>query len=138
MSVAWLLKSAAATLVVLIVQLELFSELRIAGVMPELLLGLTVATGWQGGADRGAFVGFTAGALYDLYLPTPLALTALTYTIVGYTVGMGAESPSRACHDRMRPCRRATSAECFPSPIRFVTSWGSVRRSNSCRWPSAG
>jgi rod shape-determining protein MreD len=111
-SVAWLLKSAAAILIVLTVQLELFSDLRIAGVMPELLLGLTVAAAWHGGADRGAFVGFTAGALYDLYLPTPLALTALTYTIVGYAVGIGVEVLAQDAQRMARRLLGAASVAC--------------------------
>ncbi len=72
---------------VLVLQVELFSELRLWGVMPELLMGTTVATAWAAGPDRGAVVGFVAGLLYDLYLPTPLALSALTYVLVAYGVG---------------------------------------------------
>lgn len=112
MSVARIVKSAAAILFVLIVQLELFSDLRVAGVMPELLLGLTVAAAWQGGADRGAVVGFAAGALYDLYLPTPLALTALTYTIVGYAVGIGAEVLAQDAERMARRLLGAASVAC--------------------------
>lgn len=87
----WPLKYFAAVVVVTVFQLDLFSDLRVFGVMPELLLGLTVAAGWQGGSDRGAVMGFIAGLLYDLYLPTPFALNALTYALVGYGVGVVAE-----------------------------------------------
>ena len=77
---------------VVVLQTELFSELRILGVMPELLLGLTIASAWSAGANRGALAGFVCGFVYDVFLSTPLALTALTYTLVGYAVGVVAEN----------------------------------------------
>ena len=82
------IRCAIAVVFVLVVQVELFSELRIWGVMPELLLGVAIAAAWVGGPDRGAVIGFIAGLLYDLYLPTPLALTALAYVLVAYSVGL--------------------------------------------------
>jgi len=87
----WFLKSIVITVVVVVLQLELFSDLRLFGVMPELPLGLTVAAAWRGGPNRGAVIGFMAGLLYDLYLPTPLALNALAYCLVGSGVGVVAE-----------------------------------------------
>ncbi len=84
-------RSAALLVLVLVLQLELFSEVRLFGVMPELMLGLSVAAGWQGGPERGAILGFIAGGLYDVFLPTPLALNAITYAAVAYTVGIIAE-----------------------------------------------
>ncbi len=80
-------RTAMAVVLVLVLQVELFSELRLWGVMPELLLGATVAAAWAAGPERGALVGFTGGLLYDLYLPTPLALSALAYVLVAYGVG---------------------------------------------------
>ncbi len=87
--------------VVVVLQTELFSELRIFGVMPELLLGLTIASGWSAGANRGAVAGFVAGIVYDVFLSTPLGLTALTYTLVGYAVGRGGRE--RSVVDRAEP-----------------------------------
>lgn len=86
----------AVLVVVVVLQTELFSELRILGVMPELLLGLTIACAWSAGADRGALAGFVTGLVYDVFLSTPLALTALAYTLVGYVVGVVAESAALA------------------------------------------
>lgn len=86
----------AVLAVVVVLQMELFSELRIVGVMPELLLGLTVASAWSAGANRGALAGFVTGLVYDVFLSTPLALTALAYTLVGYAVGVVAESAALA------------------------------------------
>ena len=80
-------KVTVVLIAVLVLQVELFSDTRLFDVMPELLLGTTVAGGWAAGAERGATVGFFAGLLYDLFLPTPLALTAIAYVLVGYGVG---------------------------------------------------
>ncbi|MFN3215345.1 MAG: rod shape-determining protein MreD [Acidimicrobiales bacterium] len=86
----------AVLAVIVVLQMELFSELRILGVMPELLLGLTVACAWSAGANRGALAGFVSGLVFDVFLSTPLALTALAYTLVGYAVGVIAESAALA------------------------------------------
>lgn len=86
------LRSAAVLIFVLVLQLELFSELRLFGVMPELLLGLTIVVAWSAGASSGATFGFVAGVLYDLYLPTPFGLSALTYALMGWGVGAAAEA----------------------------------------------
>lgn len=88
--------------VVVVLQTELFSELRLFGVMPELLLGLTIASAWAGGADRGALAGFVSGFVYDVFLTTPLALTALAYTLIGYGVGVVAESAALASERGLR------------------------------------
>lgn len=85
-----MIRLAVVTLVVLVLQVELFSELRVFGVMPELLLGLAFAAGWNSDAPTGAVAGFSAGIAYDLYLSSPLGLAALAYSLVGYAAGMAA------------------------------------------------
>jgi rod shape-determining protein MreD len=59
-----------------------------------LLMG--IAAGLAAGPDRGAAVGFGAGVAFDLLLPTPLGLSALVYTVVGYGAGMFGGSVVRA------------------------------------------
>lgn len=83
-----LIRPLAVLIAALVLQLELFSDVRFFGVMPELMLGATIAAAWAAGPERGAIVGFGAGLLYDLFLPTPLALTAMSYALVGHFVGM--------------------------------------------------
>jgi len=63
-------------------------QLQVAGVSPDLLLVLGIAAGIAAGPDRGAIVGFIAGLLADCFLQTPFGLSALTYSLVGYGVGM--------------------------------------------------
>jgi rod shape-determining protein MreD len=72
----------------LLLQTTLLARLRIFGVMPDFMLLLAVAGGITAGATRGATIGFASGMLIDLFLPTPLGLSALVFTLVGYGVGV--------------------------------------------------
>jgi rod shape-determining protein MreD len=73
---------------VVIVQVAVFPHLRILGVVPDLGLLVALAVGYHDGPEAGAIVGFTAGLAYDLFLETPLGLNALTYALVGYSIGI--------------------------------------------------
>lgn len=85
-------KVGAVLILVLTLQLELFADLPVFGVIPDLLLGVSVLVGIQSGAERGAAVGFAAGLLYDLFLPTPITLSAVSYALVAFAVGRMAEN----------------------------------------------
>lgn len=63
------------------------ADLRIAGIRPDGMLLVAVAAGFVTGPERGAVIGFVAGLLADLFLYTPLGLSALTYALIGYGVG---------------------------------------------------
>ena len=63
-------------------------NLRVFGVAVDVMLLLTVASGIAAGAERGAAVGFVCGVLADCFLQTPFGLSALTYALVGYGVGV--------------------------------------------------
>jgi rod shape-determining protein MreD len=73
--------------VVWLVEEGVLRGLRIDGVRPELLLAAAVVAGLVGGAERGAIVGFAAGLAADLFLPTPLGLSALVFCLTGYATG---------------------------------------------------
>ena len=72
----------------LLVQTTVFSRLRFFDVMPDFMLLVAVAGGITAGPTRGAALGFASGMLIDLFLPTPLGLSALVFTLVGYWVGI--------------------------------------------------
>jgi rod shape-determining protein MreD len=82
-----LARSAALVLVVLLVQVTVATDVHVLGVEPELLLLVSAAAGVIAGPDRGAILGFAAGLAYDIFLQTPLGLTALVYAAVGYGTG---------------------------------------------------
>ena len=69
-------------------QVALFPHLRLAGRVPDLGLDLAVAVAFDHGPEAGALVGFLAGLGYDLFLETPLGLTALAYALTAYAVGV--------------------------------------------------
>jgi len=76
----------------LVLQLALFSELRINGVAAQLLLAASVSAGLTGGPDRGSAFGFAAGLLIDLYLPTPFGLSAAAYALAAGVIGLARDS----------------------------------------------
>jgi rod shape-determining protein MreD len=72
----------------LIVQNTLMLELRVGGVHPDIMILLPVMAGIAGGPTRGATMGFGAGLVADLLLPTPFGLSALVGCLVGFGVGV--------------------------------------------------
>jgi rod shape-determining protein MreD len=75
-------------LAALLLQTSVLVRLRVFGVMPDFMLLVAVAAGLTAGATRGAALGFASGMVIDLFLPTPLGLSALVFTLVGYGVGV--------------------------------------------------
>lgn len=72
---------------VLILQSTELSGLRIRNVCPDAMLLTTIAAAIVGGEETGAVTGFVAGLLADVFLQTPLGLSALVYALVGFGVG---------------------------------------------------
>jgi rod shape-determining protein MreD len=81
-------RAALVAVVALVLQISVVADLRIAGAIGDLMLVVVVAAALTGGPDRGAAYGFALGVLYDLVLDTPFGLSALTYALVGYSVGL--------------------------------------------------
>jgi rod shape-determining protein MreD len=71
----------------LLLQSSVLSGFRIRHVCPDAMLLTTVAAAIVGGQETGAVVGFVAGLLSDVFLQTPLGLSALVYALVGFAVG---------------------------------------------------
>ena len=92
---AQLFRAALVLVAALVLQITVLSDLRVLGGLGDLMLALTVAAGLTGGADRGATWGFATGVLYDLVLDTPFGLSALTYALVGYAVGLAGSALMR-------------------------------------------
>ena len=76
---------------VIILQLGVFSDLRLGGVHPDVTLLIAVVAGLVAGPRRGVAIGFWAGLLIDPVLPTPLGMTALVWAMVGFMAGMAEE-----------------------------------------------
>lgn len=84
----WTVRLPPVLLAAVVVHTAVSPNLRLFGVALDVLLVLAIAAGVAGGAERGAAVGFTCGLLADCFLQTPFGLSALTYALVGYGVGV--------------------------------------------------
>ena len=71
-----------------VVQETLMLDLRIGGVHPDIMVLLPIVAGIAGGPARGATMGFGAGLVADLFLPTPFGLSALVGSLVGFGMGV--------------------------------------------------
>lgn len=89
------IRLSLVTLVALVLQTTLFTELRLGGIAPELILGLAAIAGFVAGPNRGAIAGFWMGLAYDVVLETPLGLAALAFCLVGYGAGIAGERAFR-------------------------------------------
>ncbi len=83
-------------LAALVVHESLFAAIRLGDVHPHLMLLTAVAAGIAGGSERGAVIGFVCGLLTDVFLRTPLGLSALTFTLVAFVVGLVQSSVIRS------------------------------------------
>lgn len=82
------LRIAALLIVVVVIETALASDLRVFGVAPDLMVLVVICSGLTGGTEAGAWVGFWAGLLMDMFLTsTPVGLSALTYCLIGASVG---------------------------------------------------
>jgi rod shape-determining protein MreD len=75
-------------LVCVVLQTTLFTHLQVDGVAPDLGLVAVLAVAYEDGADTGAIYGFVMGLAIDLFLTTPLGLSALAFAVTGYAVGV--------------------------------------------------
>ncbi len=87
---------SAIVLAALVLQVSLFSRFSYEGARPDVLLLLAIVAGFTCGPERGAIVGFAAGMSFDILLTTPLGLSALVYTLVGYGVGVATSGVVRS------------------------------------------
>lgn len=90
------LRLPLALLAALLLHTSVLARIRVFGVMPDFMLLVAVAAGISGGPIRGATMGFAAGLAIDLFLTTPLGLSALVFTFVGYGVGVANAGVLRA------------------------------------------
>ena len=72
----------------LLLHTTVLADLRVRDVMPDVMLLVAVAAGITGGASRGATIGFASGLAVDLFLRSPMGLSALVFTVVGYAMGV--------------------------------------------------
>lgn len=82
------LRVGAVIAAALVLQLSVVGRIGLFGVSGDLMVVVAVAAGYHAGPERGALIGFVAGLSIDLLLVTPLGLSALVLTGVGYISGL--------------------------------------------------
>ena len=108
------LRLALVVITAVVLQTTLFTHLRIDGVVPDVGLVCVLAVAYEDGPDTGAWFGFVMGLSIDLFLTTPLGLSALSFALTGYAVGVFQAGMVRTTPRlapilglRRRPLRRA-------------------------------
>jgi rod shape-determining protein MreD len=86
-SPALVARVAALSLLVVLFQIGVVSEVPVFGVNADLTPLLVVFIGLLGGSTLGAAAGFAVGLLVDLALLQTLGLTSLVFTLIGYWAG---------------------------------------------------
>ncbi|MBM3658808.1 MAG: rod shape-determining protein MreD [Actinobacteria bacterium] len=71
-----------------VIQTAIFPSLRVFGAVPDLLLVATVAVAYERGPEAGAVFGFVAGAAIDVFLASPMGVSALAFALTGYGIGI--------------------------------------------------
>lgn len=89
--VRWALVLSVAVLL----QVTVVSRLSVFGVHPDLILLIAVVAGLAGGPTRGAIVGFAAGCCADAYLSSRFGVSALAFTLTGYSAGVAGDTVVR-------------------------------------------
>jgi rod shape-determining protein MreD len=74
-------------LTALVLQSTLFAQVKLGGVKPDLVYLVTIVLAFLEGPSSGALAGFAGGMAEDFLLNQPKGITALTLTLVGYSVG---------------------------------------------------
>ncbi|MCZ7534559.1 MAG: rod shape-determining protein MreD [Acidimicrobiia bacterium] len=72
----------------IVLQGGVFPGLRVFGTVPDLALLVAAAVAYMEGPDTAAVIGFVAGLGTDLFLETPLGLTAISCALTGYALGV--------------------------------------------------
>jgi rod shape-determining protein MreD len=82
------IKLVLVILVAVVLETTLLTHLDIDGAIPGLCLLCVLAVAYEDGPESGALFGFAMGLVLDLFLITPIGLSALSFALTGYAVGV--------------------------------------------------
>ena len=74
--------------VALVLQATVFSQITLLKARPDLIYLLTILIALLEGPASGAQIGFAGGMAEDFLLTAPKGITALSLTLLGYSIGM--------------------------------------------------
>lgn len=87
MNIKRIIYYVSAVLVCFLMQTAVFDFLNLAGVVPNILLILTVSMGFIRGKKTGIIIGFFCGLLIDVFSGEVMGQYALLYLLFGYANG---------------------------------------------------
>ena len=79
--------SLLVILLAFLLQTTVFQSLELAGVVPQLMLVVTVSYAYQRGRTSGLLIGFLCGLILDMYSGTVIGLYAFIFMSIGFAVG---------------------------------------------------
>ncbi len=97
---------ALVVAVAIVVQVSVLDEIVIHNAHPDVLLLVAIAAGLAGGPQEGAVAAFALGLVADLFVDTPYGVSALTFVLVAFVVGVATSAPN----ERLGPGIRFTTA----------------------------
>lgn len=74
-------------LICFLLQSAVFPHFELAGVVPDILMILVIATAYTRGILPGMFTGLFSGLLVDLFFGNVVGLCAILYMVIGYLNG---------------------------------------------------
>jgi rod shape-determining protein MreD len=80
-------KLALLILVAVVLETTLLTHFDLFDAVPGLCMLCVLAVAFEDGPESGALFGFAMGLVLDLFLITPLGLSALSFALTGYAVG---------------------------------------------------
>jgi len=125
---------AAVIAVAVLLESTVLAGFRLGGMRPELLVVAVVAVAMASGPTSGALFGFWAGLVADLLSASPVGVSALVYTSVGYALGLVrvyVVSPSAWVHLTLAGAASLVSVWSTGLVLRVLdlSSWSFVARS---------
>jgi rod shape-determining protein MreD len=90
------IRTGFVVIVGLTVQQTLLDHITSGTIHPDDMFVLAVAAGYVAGPGRGAVIGFGAGVVTDLFLPTTFGMSALVGAVLAYCVGVATSSLVRS------------------------------------------
>ena len=81
------LRLALVVLVAVVLETTVLTHFDVLDAAPGLCLLCVLAVGYEDGPESGALFGFAMGLTLDLFLITPIGLSALSFALTGYAIG---------------------------------------------------
>jgi len=82
------LRLVLVVVTLVVIETTVFRHLTIFDALPSLCLVATAAVAYEEGPQAGAIFGFLSGLAIDMFLSTPLGLSALAYLLTGFGLGV--------------------------------------------------